>query len=74
MVYTEAAKEFSENCFLQLKTDRFWELLWENNTLPQQGTLIGLHLSELTSSPVCFILSMDQEKSFVNVVALKRAG
>ena len=60
--------------FLQLKKDGFWESLWEDNALPQQHTLIGLNLSELTSSPVCFILSMDQEKSFVNVMALKRAG
>ena len=65
---------FSVSFFFTVKKDKFWESLWEDNTLPQQHTLIGLHLSEHTSSPVCFILSMDQEKSFVNVVALKRAG
>ena len=37
-------------------------------------TTTYLDRSEHTCSPVCFTLSMDQEKSFVNVVALKRAG
>ena len=76
MIYNEAANEqfFRENNFYSLKKDRFWESLWEENTLPQQHTLISLHLSELTSSPAYFILSMDQEKSFVNAVALKRAS
>ena len=56
---------FKVRYFFTEKKNRFWESLWEDNTLLQQHTLIGLHLSEVTSYPVYFIISMDQEKSFV---------